>query len=438
MKWFVAEDDFYYSTPIEKWHSHIESKFKEIPQEFESVVRLSKSFSGTKNIVLVPKEEDIEKVIREGKAGNAVFIAPYFPPEKIKSLFFIEQLPNLYGAFTTQEWEYITSFPEKERWKAEREILAEKLGLNIYKPKINTNSLVGMRGVKKYMLSIKNVKAKMLRAKGIFLVGLPGTGKSFSAKVAAATLDWYLVEMNLSKIMESTNPVFALHLSFKHLENLTKRFKQQAIAEGKREYPGFIIWIDEIEKMFTFQGNSDVEKRLFGQLLTILNDMNSDTGYHINGVFWVTANNITQIAENNPEFLRKGRFDELFFVDTPVNKDAEEIFNLYKGVYKFLFYGELFDDRTRLRENLRKARLGRFNPAEKKYMEVKNDPKYTFGTDVVHMIREVFYSEATDTTTSSEAIRFIYTPSEIAQVCKELAIRQKQKITMLSLKRKVD
>jgi ATPase, AAA family len=85
-----------------------------------------------------------------------------------------------------------------------------------------------------------------------------------------------------------------------------------------------ILWIDEIEKAFAGinqdGGASDITKRLFGQFLTWLQEKE-------NTVFVVaTANDITAFP---PEFLRKGRFDEVFFIDFPNEEEREKIFKIH-------------------------------------------------------------------------------------------------------------
>ena len=85
-----------------------------------------------------------------------------------------------------------------------------------------------------------------------------------------------------------------------------------------------VLWIDEIEKAFSgvggTGGGSDVTTRLFGQLLTWMQEKE-------NTVFIVaTANDISKIP---PEFLRKGRFDELFYVDFPNDEERRKIIEIH-------------------------------------------------------------------------------------------------------------
>jgi len=279
-----------------------------------------------KNPIVIFNEKDLtgellKKVLQEEKS----ILAPFLPPEKLKNLFVVKELPNKRSPFTTEEWEFLNSLPEGERKKEEANLLREKLGLNLFKPEIKLSRLGGMENLKRYVKLIKVLdksKDDRLKVKGIFLAGIAGTGKSFSAKAVAGELDRLLVELNLSKVMETPNPVFTLHKIFQYLEKLSTE-------SGMK----FILWIDEIEKMFaSLEG---IEKKLLGQLLTILNDLNTDEGYKVDAIFWATANDVKAIVEKNPEFLRSGRFDALFFVDTPCYpNEAIEIFKIYFRSFK--------------------------------------------------------------------------------------------------------
>lgn len=141
--------------------------------------------------------------------------------------------------------------------------------------------------------------------KGLLLTGVQGTGKSLAAKAIAGSWNLPLLRLDMA----------ALYNKFigETEKNLT-----QALALADAMSP-CVLWIDEIEKGLA-QGDNDggVSRRLLGSFLTWLSERKSQ-------VFLVaTANNIHQLA---PELLRKGRFDEIFFVDLP---DAQECAALLK------------------------------------------------------------------------------------------------------------
>lgn len=319
-------------------------------------------------VLVCPSEAEVKEQIRKGE--SFVCIAPYLPPENFRSFFAFKEFPNSRGMWTTQDTKLI-----EEEGSNEFDLLEKKTGFRIYKPDLEGKKLIGVGGIRRYIRSVKELVDRKLRPKGILLVGLPGTGKSFSAKVAAHELGAYLVEFNISRLLEMENPVFFLHSLFSYLE--------KASQSGQR----FILWIDEIEKMFV--GTDRKEKQVFGQLLTIMNDMNS-TGYQINGIFWVTANNIAGLIEQNPEFFRKGRFDELFFIDLPREETAKEIASFYAKYYGVYYYS---DDGISLEENL------------------------------VYLVNNKIRAQDTMQGGSEDVKRFIYVPSEIEYIMKSLAIR---------------
>lgn len=79
---------------------------------------------------------------------------------------------------------------------------------------------------------------------------------------------------------------------------------------------------------------SPKEKQMLGRLLTILNDINTPAcEYSFNAIFFATANDLGSILDNNPEFLRRGRWDELFFINLPTHEYALEMFEIYIQKY---------------------------------------------------------------------------------------------------------
>jgi len=146
--------------------------------------------------------------------------------------------------------------------------------------------------------------------KGVLLIGVPGCGKSLCAKALAAEWDKPLLRLDVGRIFEG--------LVGRSEENM-----RMAIKAAESVAP-VILWIDEIEKGFAgMQGRGDgggVVAHVFGTLVTWMQEKTSP-------VFIVaTANDISQLP---PELIRKGRFDELFFVDLPSQRERVEIFNIH-------------------------------------------------------------------------------------------------------------
>lgn len=145
--------------------------------------------------------------------------------------------------------------------------------------------------------------------KGVLITGVPGCGKSLIAKAISAAWQLPLLRLDIGKIFSG--------VIGSSEENMRKAIKTaEAIAPS-------ILWIDEIEKGFSSVGgggDSGTSSRVFGSFLTWMQEKSK-------AVFVVaTANNINSLP---PELLRKGRFDEIFFVDLPTRKERSDIFMLH-------------------------------------------------------------------------------------------------------------
>ena len=142
--------------------------------------------------------------------------------------------------------------------------------------------------------------------KGVLITGVPGTGKSLTAKAMSSLWKLPLLRLDAGKIFDKWVGGSE--------ENIRKVIKTaEAVAPS-------ILWIDEVEKGFDTENGSSIGKRVFGTFLTWMQEKTKP-------VFVVaTANNISLLP---PEFMRKGRFDEIFFVDIPTPKEREVIFRLH-------------------------------------------------------------------------------------------------------------
>lgn len=143
--------------------------------------------------------------------------------------------------------------------------------------------------------------------KGVFIVGMPGCGKSLCAKASAALFKTPLLKLDMGSMMgkyvgESES-------------NLRKAIK---IAEAAAPC---VLWIDEIEKAFSgVGGNNDIMTRMFGYFLSWMQEKQSSV-YVI-----ATANNADNLP---PELKRKGRFDEIFCVNLPNKEERKKIFKIH-------------------------------------------------------------------------------------------------------------
>ena len=146
--------------------------------------------------------------------------------------------------------------------------------------------------------------------KGVLIAGVPGCGKSLNAKAAANLFEVPLLRLDMGRLMGKY-----VGESEGNLRN--------AIALAEAISP-CVLWIDELEKAFAGiggdGGGAEVTTRLFGNFLTWMQEKDSPT------FVVATANDVTKLP---PELLRKGRFDEIFYVGLPNDKEREIIFKIH-------------------------------------------------------------------------------------------------------------
>ncbi len=144
--------------------------------------------------------------------------------------------------------------------------------------------------------------------KGVLIAGVPGCGKSLCAKVTAQMFDVPLLRLDMGKIMGK--------YVGESEENMRK-----AIGLAEAISP-CILWIDELEKAFAGVNGTgnEVTVRLFGTFLTWMQEKTSST------FVVATANDITKLP---PELMRKGRFDEIFYVGLPKPEERRKIFEIH-------------------------------------------------------------------------------------------------------------
>ena len=202
--------------------------------------------------------------------------------------------------------------------KEKGQIIKKSSILEIIDFKEKIEDIGGLEGLKEWLKSKAQVFRKLDEAKkfgvdtpkGVLLVGMPGCGKSLAAKASARLFNVPLLRLDIGRLLgkyvgESEHN---MRVALKTAESISP----------------CILWIDEIEKAFAGinqdGGASDITKRLFGQFLTWLQEKE-------NTVFVVaTANDVTVFP---PEFFRKGRFDEIFFIDFPNEEEREKIFKIH-------------------------------------------------------------------------------------------------------------
>ena len=211
-------------------------------------------------------------------------------------------------------------FDEKSPFtvSSEKEQIIRKSGILDYFPKNESlKDVGGMDNLKEWLNKRQLAYDKEARdwglkePKGLLLLGDPGCGKSLIAKSIASSWNMPLLRLDVGKV-------------FQGIVGSSEDNIRKAIATAEAVAP-CVLWIDEIEKGLSgvqSSGATDggVTSRIFSTILTWMQEKTAP-------VFVVaTANNINQLP---PELLRKGRFDEFFFVDLPSQKEKENIFSIH-------------------------------------------------------------------------------------------------------------
>lgn len=204
-----------------------------------------------------------------------------------------------------------------ERIVQAKKRIVEREGLLEYYPlEANHPTLAGLSGLKRWLTRRKKLLQEPQKARefglsfprGVLLLGVPGTGKSLAAKTIAAEWGLPLLKMDTGSLYN------------KYIGESERNFKR-AMYLAEKMSP-LVLWIDEIEKAFASGGDYDggVSQRVLGSFLSWMQERQGE-------VFVVaTANDVQKLPA---EMLRKGRFDELFFVDLPDQATRKEILQVH-------------------------------------------------------------------------------------------------------------
>ena len=189
--------------------------------------------------------------------------------------------------------------------------------LEMIEVKESSEDIGGLENIKEWLNKKSKVYKDINRAaefgvdmpKGVLIAGVPGCGKSLTAKVTSAMFEVPLMKLDMGRILGK--------YVGESEENMRRSIN---LAEA---ISPCILWIDELEKAFSgFQGGTgnDVMMRLFAAFLTWMQEKTAP-------VFVVaTANNIAGLP---PEFKRKGRFDDIFYVGLPKDEERKKIFEIH-------------------------------------------------------------------------------------------------------------
>ena len=300
-----------YSKPNFNFTILIIGKSIDIPKELEEFVTLL-DFE-------IMNDEEIKKYIIKFSEENSIPIIEEELGEMSKFLKGLSKLKilNILNMMTLESG--IISIRNKEIILKEKEEFIKKTNiLELVKSEERIEDVGGLEGLKEWLQE----KAKVFKnldkikdygvdiPKGVLLLGMPGCGKSLIAKATSNLFDIPLLKLDVGRLLG------------KYVGE--SEHNMRIALETAETVSPCILWIDEIEKAFSGidqrGGASDITKRLFGQFLTWLQEKKTP-------IFVIaTANDISSFP---PEFLRKGRFDEIFFIDFPNEEERENILKIH-------------------------------------------------------------------------------------------------------------
>ncbi|MDR0515006.1 MAG: AAA family ATPase [Coriobacteriaceae bacterium] len=198
----------------------------------------------------------------------------------------------------------------------EKKQVIRKTGILDYvKSDIRPEDIGGLENLKRWLLKRNNTWLDSARRynvpapKGVLITGVPGCGKSMTAKAMSGIWQLPLLNLDMGKV-------------FSGLVGSSEENMRRALRTAEAVAPS-ILWVDEIEKGIAGHdgtGDSGTGSRVFGTFLTWMQDKAAPV------LVIATANNIGRLP---PELLRKGRFDEIFFVDLPTKRERIDIFKVH-------------------------------------------------------------------------------------------------------------
>ena len=283
----------------------------------------------------LPGPDDLEAVI-EALGRNSV-VPPQARLEVSEGSPLRERIIEAALGLTINEAENVfsKSLVQKQRFDidvilAEKEQIIRKSGiLEFYHATEQFSDVGGLDELKRWLQKREKAFTKearefgLPRPKGILLIGVPGCGKSLTAKAVTSLWKLPLLRLDVGKIFAG--------LVGSSEENMRKAIKTaEAVAPS-------ILWLDELEKGFSGTHSSSFSDagttaRVFGSFVTWLQEKASP-------VFVIaTANNVALLP---PELMRKGRFDDIFFVDLPSREERSDIFRIH--LHKRGRHPDLFD-----------------------------------------------------------------------------------------------
>jgi AAA+ superfamily predicted ATPase len=274
-------------------------------------------------VASLPDEEEIHEIIRSTlrRLNDERQIAVHVSHDELDTI-----IRNLRGLTRRQTRQIILdAVCDDGRFDAnditrilskKRQVVAGDGILDYVESPVDLAEIGGLSRLKSWLAQRYNCMSKEAIAfgitppRGILMLGVQGAGKSLAAKAVATAWQRPLLRMDAGSLYD------------RYIGESERRLRE-ALQQTERMAP-VVLWIDEIEKGFASAASQSTDgglsKRMFGSLLTWMQE-------HTAPVFLIaTANDIEALP---PELLRKGRFDEIFFVDLPNLEARTQIISIH-------------------------------------------------------------------------------------------------------------
>jgi SpoVK/Ycf46/Vps4 family AAA+-type ATPase len=364
------------------------------------------------NTLLVPTEEAVNK--------NMILEVPKIVVDYREPKYVVDRAYNIFTIIDVKAPDFPFTSEHKQLNIDKATVLSEKLGLRIAKPAVTLDDMAGAEILHEDISKMLNLeKMGLMNITGLFLFGVAGAGKSYFAECFAGSTGRHFVMLDLAHFMSLPNPTKSIDDVFVFL------------LEQDEKY---VLLIDEIEKMFQLDGSSTnlLSDQIFGKMLTWLAMIYEGKGNNL--TFVATANRVENLLKNKPEFVRRGRFDRLYFLNYPkVDSSAPAIMTMYLD---------------KERKNIQKAILAKYDAYQKGEKLESEKLYYIFNAltkenieidvfvskiitneqmNVERMIQVVEGLIGKDKITDAQY--FIYTPPEIKSLVKEILQSYAEELT---------
>ncbi|MVG14141.1 AAA family ATPase [Aeromonas jandaei] len=325
---------------IQNAYSVLKDDIRAIARLQQELLRIKRHFKGRAAIILVAKEsiefpelvnllipftcsplslnqvdEILDILLRKSSISVSTGVR-----NSLRTIFSGMERDMVYQIFDTLENKYADTFlPESvsDALGLKKKTLSRSGLLELVDSKIDIDQIGGLERLKSWLRNKKHIIDDLTKAqslgisppKGVLLAGMPGCGKSMSAKAVSSLFNVPLFRLDIGSLMGK-------------FVGESEANMKAALKVAEQASP-CVLWIDELEKAFSgvngTGGSTEITTRLFGYFLTWMQEKPG-------AVFVVaTANDITNIP---PELLRRGRFDEIFYVNLPSERERKQIFTV--------------------------------------------------------------------------------------------------------------